>query len=56
MSEEIDPDTKEFLVSQMGLNAIRYERVYRNKIQEYLASSQGQRTGPWTMDLNDRIS
>ncbi len=27
MTEEIDPDTKEFLVSQMGLNATRYERV-----------------------------
>ena len=55
MTEEIDPDTKEFLISQMGLNAMRYERVYRNKIAEYQSSNQSLRAGPWAMDEHDRI-
>ena len=55
MSEEIDPDTQEFLVSQMGLNVIRCERVYRNKMQEYQRASLSERSGPWSMDGKDRI-
>lgn len=55
LSEEIDPDTREFLVSQMGLNMIRTERMYRNKIEAYQASSLSERAGPWKMDNKDRI-
>jgi hypothetical protein len=55
MTEEIDPDTREFLVSQMGLNVIRCERIYRNKIQEYQNASLSERSGAWSMDGIDRI-
>ena len=55
MAEEIDPDTREFLVSQMGLNVIRCERVYRNKIQEYQQASLSERSGPWRMEGIDKI-
>jgi len=55
LSEEIDPDTREFLVSQMGLNMIRTERMYRNKIEAYQVSSLSERAGPWSMDNKDRI-
>lgn len=55
MTEEIDPDTKEFLVSQMGLNAARYERVYRSKIAEYQSGSQSRRVAGWRLDGQDRI-
>jgi hypothetical protein len=55
LSEEIDPDTREFLVSQMGLNVIRSERLYRNKIEAYQASSLSERAGPWSMDGKNRV-
>lgn len=55
MAEEIDPLTAEFLVSQMGLNIIRCERIYRNKIQEYQHASLSERSGGWQMDGIDRI-
>jgi len=54
-TEEIDPDTREFLVSQMGLNAIRYERIYRNKIAEYQSGSASERSGPWGMDKYGQV-
>ncbi len=34
---------------------IRTERMYRNKIEAYQASSLSERTGPWSMDNKDRI-
>jgi hypothetical protein len=55
LAEEIDPATAEFLVSQMGLNATRYERIYRNKIAEYQSGSQSRRAGAWKMDDKDRV-
>jgi hypothetical protein len=55
MTEEIDPDSLEFLVSQKGLNMIRLERVYRNKIWEFQQSSSSRVAGFWRMDGADRI-
>lgn len=55
LAEEIDPDTREFLVSQMGLNVIRSERLYRNKIEEFRSTSQSEITPGWQMDGSDRI-
>ncbi len=55
LSEEIDPDTREFLVSQMGLNVIRSERLYRNKLEEYRITSLSEVTSTWTMDKWGRI-
>ncbi len=55
MSESIDPDSLEFLVSQKGLNVIRLERLYRNKLWEFQRSSSSRVAGFWRMDAKDRI-
>jgi hypothetical protein len=55
MAEAINPDSLEFLVSQKGLNVIRLERIYRNKIWEFQQSSSSRVAGFWRMDGADRI-
>lgn len=55
MEEMLNPDTTEFILTQIGLNAIRAERVYSNKLREYRAGGQGERSSPgWQMDKWDR--
>ena len=54
-AEEINPTTSEFIISQKGLNVIRTERVYRNKIWEFQRSSSSRLAGFWRMDRADRI-
>jgi hypothetical protein len=56
MEEMLNPDTTEFILTQIGLNATRAERIYRNKIAEYQQASSGDRSSPgWQMDKWDRI-
>jgi hypothetical protein len=56
LEESIDPNTKELLLSMLGLNAVRAERVYRAKIEDHLKrSAPGGITPGWAMDKNDRI-
>lgn len=54
-AEEINPTTSEFIISQKGLNVIRTERIYRNKIWEFQRSSSSRVAGYWKMDAKDRI-
>jgi hypothetical protein len=56
MNETMDPDTKNLVLSEIGLNSGRAERIYRAKIRDY----QGQEAGGgyvsgWQMDDKDRI-
>jgi hypothetical protein len=56
MNETMDPDTKNLVLSEIGLNSGRAERIYRAKIRDY----QGQEAGGgyvsgWQMDGNDRV-
>jgi hypothetical protein len=39
----------------MGLNVIRSERLYRNKLEEYCITSLSEVTSTWTMDKWGRI-
>jgi hypothetical protein len=56
IEETADPDRKSMILTQLGINAIRAERVYRYKIEEYRRKmAPGGRAGPWKMDSNDRI-
>ncbi len=55
LAEEIDPDTREFLVSQMGLNVISTERIYRNKLEELRSTSTSEIASSWQMDRWGRI-
>ena len=55
MNETMDPDTKNLVLSEIGLNSGRAERIYRAKIRDY----QGQEAGGgyvsgWQMDDKDR--
>ena len=55
MEEMLNPDTTEFILTQIGLNAIRAERIYISKLREYRAASVGERSSPgWQMDKWDR--
>ena len=56
MNETMDPDTKNLVLSEIGLNSGRAERIYRAKIRDY----QGQEAGGgyvsgWQMDDKDRV-
>lgn len=56
MNEARDPDTTSLLLSMLGLNSGRAERLYRTKIREY-SERHGKSgyAGPWQMDGSDRI-
>ena len=56
MNETMDPDTKNLVLSEIGLNSGRAERIYRAKIKDY----QGQEAGGgyvsgWQMDDKDQV-
>ncbi len=56
MNQTMDPDTKNLVLSEIGLNSGRAERIYRAKIRDY----QGQEAGGgyvsgWQMDDKDRV-
>ncbi|MBE0410671.1 MAG: hypothetical protein IBX69_13155 [Anaerolineales bacterium] len=56
IAETADPDRLSMILGQLGINAVRAERVYRYKLEEYrkkMAASG--RAGPWVMDSHDRI-
>ena len=53
--EAEDPTTTSHL-TMFGINAVRAERLYRIKIDEYTEkSAAGGFAGPWTMDGYDRV-
>jgi len=56
MAEARDTDESNIVLSMLGLNSGRAERLYRSKIREYKATeASGGAVGPWVMDSNDRI-
>ena len=56
MDEAQDPNTTSILLSMLGLNSGRAERLYRTKIREYIAkTSPGGYAGPWSSDEYDRV-
>ena len=56
MDEARDPDDSNIVLSMLGLNSGRAERLYRAKIREFKATeADGGAAGPWVMDGNDRI-
>ena len=56
LDESIQSDAKDLMLSSLGLNAIRAERLYRQRLDEYRKlKAPGGYTGSWPMDKNDRI-
>jgi hypothetical protein len=56
MEEARDPDTTSILLSMLGLNSGRAERLYWTKIGEYIEHwAPGGYGGPWRMDDSDRV-
>ena len=56
LEESRDPDTTSLLLSMLGLNSGRAERLYRKRINEYEDHhGMGGAVGPWRMDGSDRI-
>ena len=56
MDELISPDTKNLVLSELGINAVRAERVYSLKIAAYQKMrSTSKVSSPWKMDDKDRI-
>ena len=56
LSADIPADRKSALVAALGLNAVRAERLWRNRLRDTKeARSKGGWSGPWTVDSKDRI-
>ena len=56
MDEAREPDDSNIVLSMLGLNSGRAERLYRSKLREYKATEAGGGpAGPWVMDGQDRI-
>jgi hypothetical protein len=56
MNETMDPDTKNLVLSMIGLNSGRAERIYRAKIRDYQGQeAPGGYVAGWRMDGKDRI-
>jgi hypothetical protein len=56
MDEARQPDDSNIVLSMLGLNSGRAERLYRSKLREYKSTeADGGAAGPWVMDSNDRI-
>lgn len=56
LNQAANPDTTSLLLSMLGLNAVRAERLYRGKLEEYRKlSTPGGYAGPWRMDRSDRV-
>ncbi len=56
MLEAKEPDDSNIVLSMLGLNSGRAERLYRSKIREYQSTeSDGGSIGPWAMDGQDRV-
>ena len=56
MLEAKEPDDSNIVLSMLGLNSGRAERLYRAKIREYkVTEADGGAVGPWQMDGSDRV-
>lgn len=56
LSADVVPERKAVLVASLGLNAVRAERLYRNRLRDtMLARSKGGWSGPWSVDSKDRL-
>jgi hypothetical protein len=56
MNETMAPDTKNLLLSMIGLNSGRAERIYRAKIRDYQSQeAAGGYVAGWRMDGKDRV-
>jgi hypothetical protein len=56
MNETMDPDTKNLVLSMVGLNSGRSERIYRAKIRDYQGQeAAGGYVAGWRMDDKDRV-
>ena len=56
INETADPDRLSMILGQLGINAVRAERVYRYKLEEYRKKMAASGlSGPWIMDSRDRI-
>jgi hypothetical protein len=56
MNETMDPDTKNLVLSMVGLNSGRAERIYRAKIRDYQGQeAAGGYVAGWRMDDKDRV-
>ena len=57
LTEAADRAGTEMLLSLLGLNSVRAERLYRNRIDDYAkkAAAPGGYAGPWVADDHDRI-
>jgi hypothetical protein len=56
MNETMAPDTKNLLLSMIGLNSGRAERIYRAKIKDYQSQeAAGGYVAGWRMDDKDRV-
>ena len=56
MDEAADPDTTSLLLSMLGGNAGRAERIYTNMVRAIQSGqAPGEYGGPWAMDESDRV-
>jgi hypothetical protein len=56
MNETMNPDTKNLVLSMIGLNSGRAERIYRAKIKDYQGQeAPGGYVSGWRMDGKDRV-
>ncbi len=56
LSADVVPERKAALVASLGLNAVRAERLYRNRLRDTkLERSKGGWSGPWSVDSKDRV-
>lgn len=56
VSETADPDRLSMILTQLGINSVRAERIYRFKLEEYRKKMAASGlSGPWIMDTRDRV-
>jgi hypothetical protein len=55
-NEAAEPDKTSLLLGMLGLNAVRAERIYRVRLEEYKKTrAPGGYAGPWVADDFDRV-
>ena len=57
LNEATDPDTTNMLLSMLGLNSVRAERMYRSRLDDFRqkVAAPGGYAGPWVSDANDKV-